>query len=68
MTEKERESLVTDLANYIATMAPHQKERMGGRLILRAFAAIKSVRVLDNPLAAEAVHREKLLANEKPLD
>lgn len=49
MTESEREKLVTDLSNYIAAMAPHQKERMAGKLILRAFEALKSVRIVINP-------------------
>lgn len=58
MTESEREKLVTDLANYVAMMAPHQKERMGGKLILRALEALKSMRVITD---AEITHREGLL-------
>lgn len=61
MTESEREKLVTDLANYVATMAPHQKERMGGKLILRAFEALKVLRVLDTPALTEVEHEHKLL-------
>lgn len=47
MTEPEREKLVADLANYVAMLATHQRERMGGKLLLRAFEALKSIRVLE---------------------
>lgn len=49
MTEQDREKLVTDLANYVAGMAPHQKERMSGQLILRAYEALKSICITINP-------------------
>lgn len=40
--------LVTRLSSYIARMAPHQKEREGGKLLIEALEELKFIRdILD---------------------
>lgn len=62
MTEQEREKLVLDLTHYVAMMAPHQQARMGGKLIVRALEALKSMRVLD-PKQVARWHQKGLLTS-----
>ena len=38
------EALINELSRHITTMAPHQKDRIQGRLIIRALTAMKSDR------------------------
>lgn len=61
MKNQEREELVASLARYIAAMGPHQRERRGGRLILRCFDVLKKIRVVE---LTEPEHCDKLLEKE----
>lgn len=61
MKDEEREQLVTELTNYIGWMASHQRERMGGKLLIRCRDMLKTLRVLE---LTEPEHCAKLLEKE----
>lgn len=57
--------ILTRLDNHIALMAPHQKEREAGKLLIDARAAIALERTLARSEARAKVERGNMLITEQ---